>query len=329
MAVRYVTPVPPRKAAGTVARVYAQLSREFGFHAPSFTALSPAPDLLVATWAVLRESLLAGEVSRADKEVVAAGVSRANRCPFCVDAHVMMLHAAAGSQVAETIARGETPADPGHARLLAWAMDHRAAPIPAELTAEHIGTALAFHFINRMVSALLTEDVLPGGLQKRRLVRRLAGRIFAPVVRRSSLPLLESSRPMLIPVWAGNAPVGTAFSGLRAAATGGRTLLSHDAEAMVRDVVNAWDGGPPPLSGGWLTEPLAALRPVDRPAAKLALLAALAPYRITDGDVAAWRGTGRADADLVRLLGFGAFTAVARVEEWIVGAASPRRRSAA
>ena len=70
----------------------------------------------------------------------------------------------------------------------------------------------------------------------------------------------------------------------------------------------------------WLDRRLACLPEFDRPAARLALLVALSSHEITDADLNAWRTESRAtDAELVRLLGFGAVAAVDRLEESIVG----------
>ena len=41
-----------------------------------------------------RESELVGNVRRDIKEAVAATVSKINKCPYCVDAHTIMLNAA-------------------------------------------------------------------------------------------------------------------------------------------------------------------------------------------------------------------------------------------
>ncbi|GAA4563165.1 carboxymuconolactone decarboxylase family protein [Planotetraspora kaengkrachanensis] len=375
---RYVTPTSTETATGQVGEVYRQLADDFGLaRMPLFMTLSPAPDLLAATWAMLRESLVAGDASRTDKEVVAVAVSLANRCPFCVDAHTMLLHATGAHELAETVARGGTPADPRHARLLAWGMAtrtphealHEEPPFPAGLAAEHIGTALTFHFINRMVSALLTDDLLPGGVQRWRVVRRAGGRAVARTTRRRqergrSLPLLRM--PLLrIPMgpgpsdgsglpdgsgawdgsaaadgsslWGGPAPAWTAGSSsgtaiaaalaaLRAAAGRGGALLSAEARQVVETQVKEWDGAHPPLAGGWPSGQTAHLPEADRPAARLALLAAVAPYRIADADVAAWRSVTRTatpdgDADLVRLLAYGAITAVNHIEAGLSTAA--------
>ncbi len=325
---RYVTPVTPEAATGRIADVYGQAATDFGLaRMPVLMTLSPAPDLLAATWALLRESLVAGPASRTGREVVALGVSVANRCPYCVAAHTTLLHATGDHELAEVIARGGTPADPGHATLLGWATATRAAgtarppaaPFPAEHTAEYVGTALTFHFINRIASALLTDSMLPGRLQDSRLVRSLGGRLLARTVRGrrpagESLPLLAGPATVPEPAWAAGTPVGTAFAALREAAGAGRALLGERARAAVLETVAGWDGEHPAMGGGWLDGPPADLPVTDRPGVRLALLAALAPYRVTDADVAAWRAGHPDDADLVRLLAYGAITAVEGVE---------------
>jgi hypothetical protein len=80
MTSRYVTPVPTDAATGVVADVYEQIADEFGISKPAaLLTLSPAPELLAATWSLLRESLLAGDAPRGNKEIVAIGVSRRSR----------------------------------------------------------------------------------------------------------------------------------------------------------------------------------------------------------------------------------------------------------
>ncbi|GAA3377546.1 carboxymuconolactone decarboxylase family protein [Streptomyces sannanensis] len=317
---RYTDPTPPKSATGRTAEVYAQMATDFGTdRAPTFTVLSSAPELLTATWALMRESLLAGPGTRTGKELVALGVSLANRCPFCVDAHTMLLHATGDHRLAETVARGETPADPEQARLLAWGKASRTpgapklTPVPfsAEDAPGHIGTALAFHFINRIVSALLTENVLPCGAQKMRAVRSLAGRSLSATVRRELLPgtslALLDEPDAAGPAWAAGGPVGAAYAALRTAATSGAGLLTDEDRALVAETVAAWEGSHPSLSGSELPGR-------DRPGARLALLAALAPYRITDEDVTAWRTQQHLDRCLVHLIAYGAFAAVDRIE---------------
>jgi hypothetical protein len=65
-----------------------------------------------------------------------------------------------------------------------------------------------------------------------------------------------------------------------------------------------------------LNEPLAQLRESDRPAARIAILAALSPYQITDGDVQAYRADHPGDQDLLGLLAWSSFLAARRVGSW-------------
>nr|BFE60793.1 carboxymuconolactone decarboxylase family protein [Dactylosporangium thailandense] len=315
MPYRFVTPVPKRAATGSVAAVYAASARELGaLFAPH---LSPAPDLHAALWAVLRESMLAGTVPRARKEAVAAAVAVVNRCPFCIDAHAAMLHATGSHDTADAITRGEAP-DP----LVAWARSTRSAapdpwPFPAAQAPEYVGTALANHFINRMVDALRPGSLLPGGAL-RTPSRRAAGLALARTVRRTiapgeSLALLDPGAGPA-PAWAGAGPVAAAWPAFERAARAGGALLGDTARAVVLEAVAGWRGEHPEL-GGWPGSALGAVPEDERPGARLALLAALAPYRLTESAVAAWRSSvgPRGDEELVRVLGFGAFAAVDRL----------------
>ncbi|MFI7423505.1 carboxymuconolactone decarboxylase family protein [Nonomuraea sp. NPDC049684] len=323
---RYVTPVRPQDATGRVAQVYARLADDFGMARMAvFLTLSPAPAVLAGTWALLRESLLAGPGSRTGREVVALGVSLANRCPFCVAAHTTLLHATGDHRLAETVAAGGVPADPGHAALLRWAKDRRVpAPFPADEAPAYVGTALTFHFVNRIASSLLTENLLPGNLQKSRLVRSVGGRAMSRTVRRelppgAGLDVLAGLPTSPEPAWAAGTPVGTAYATLMAVAGAGGELLGEAARTAVTEAVAAWDGEHPPM-GDRLSGPLTGVPGEERPAARLALLAALAPYRVTDADVTAWRGAATTDEDLVRLVAFGAATATRHVEGVLTGA---------
>ncbi|MFF1712330.1 carboxymuconolactone decarboxylase family protein [Streptomyces sp. NPDC058268] len=325
---RYTDPVLPKSASGRTAEAYAQMAADLGIAEPApLVALSPAPELFTAAWALLRESLLAGGdgasgsggTTRTDRELVAVGVSLANRCPFCVNAHTMMLHATGDHRVAERVLHGEEPEDPAQARLLAWGKATRTPqvpelgppPFPRAHAPAHIGTALTFHFINRVASALITEAILPCNAQRFRAVRSIGGRTLHKAVRRSftpgdSLSLLDDPQPG--PSWAAGTPIGAAYTALRTAATMGAGLLDEADLTLVRATVAAWDGTHPPLA--WEALPARA----SRPGARLALLAALAPYRITDEDVAAWKKPPFSDHCLVHLIAFGAFTAVDRIE---------------
>ncbi|GAA4563831.1 carboxymuconolactone decarboxylase family protein [Micromonospora coerulea] len=324
MTYRFFTPAPAKAATGVTAEVYRQLRDEFLGPVPTFQALSAVPEVLAATWALMREALLAGDASRVDRELVASAVSRANRCRFCVDAHVMLLHALGEHELAEVVARGGTPPEPRHAELVAWAEASRspkAAGWTSPYRPEVTGTLLAFHFINRVVSALLDPDLLPGGLQRSPLVRSVGGRLYARTARElkepgRSLPLLDAGATAA-PDWAGDSPVGVAYASLRSAAMRGGDLLGDVARQTVTATVRWEDGKFPARPADWAVDLVRDVPGTDRIGTRIALLAAFAPSAISAGDVALWRLShpADADADLVRLVAYGAITATDHVAQ--------------
>ena len=336
MSIRHVTPVPRRAATGLVAEVYARSAADFGQTA--FMMLSPAPDVHAAAWALLRESELVGQAARADKEVVTVAVSQANECRFCIDAHTIMLHATGEHRLAEDLLHGRPIAEPRYDRLVAWAKATRTPstaqlwepPFPTELAAEFIGTALSTHFANRVFSTLTDDQLIPGNLQRSQSVRRVGGMTYARAVRRElapgeSLALLADLPRGPVPDWAAGTPIGTALAALRGAAAAGGASLSEPGRDLVRAAVHDWDGTHP--HAGWLGQRLTGVSAADRPVAAIALLAALSPHEITGAHVTAWRAAGRrTDGDLVRLLAFGAMTAVDRIEAAVAGPARTARR---
>ena len=109
--------------AALTGNVLRQVERDFGQLVCPITLHRPVPELLATSWSVLRETLVAGNVDRAAKETVASTVSRVNRCPYCVDAHVMMLEAAGKHEVTRAIELGDYDRIPyAHLRSVAlWA----------------------------------------------------------------------------------------------------------------------------------------------------------------------------------------------------------------
>ncbi|NUR71280.1 MAG: carboxymuconolactone decarboxylase family protein [Hamadaea sp.] len=300
MSYRFFTPPPARSATGEAAEVYRQLRDEFLGPVPTFQVLSAVPELMSATWSLMREALLAGDGSRVDRELTATAVSQANRCRFCVHAHVMLLHALGEHDLAEAAARDEPPA--AKADLVTWAQASRN-PVTARWhhdghAAELVGTVVAFHFINRMVSSLLAPDLLPAGLQRSSMVRNVGGRLYAKVAREHKPP---------------RKPIEEAYAELFRTASNVDGLLSEKARAHIRAVVAAEDGIHPAHPADWAVDQVRDLPALDRVGARIALLAAFAPSAVSQGDVALWRLSHPADADLVRLVAYGAITATDHV----------------
>ncbi|MGA4844416.1 carboxymuconolactone decarboxylase [Streptomyces sp. G45] len=316
--IRHVTAVRPEEAHGTVAAVYRQTERDFGALAPPVALHSPAPGVLAAAWAMLRETLLVeAAASRAAKEAVATGVSEANTCPYCVQIHgaaLSGLDRGGRDGPAFAWARGSGPdASAG------------AAPPPCAPAAvpELVGVAVAFHYLNRMVNVFLDDSPLPAttpaaarGPVLRIVTRSLRAQSARAPAPGDSLPLLPAAPPPADLAWAaGKAHIEGAFARAAAAvdAAGARAV-----PAAVRDLVLAeladWDGRPPGMARTWLEDRVRPLPAGTRPAARLALLTALASYQVSPADIDAVRDTvdGPADQRLVELTSWAALAAARR-----------------
>lgn len=335
--IKYVDIVSPRSATGLVGDVYGQAKREVGRLVEGVTMFSSDPELLAATWASFREPLLAaGLAPRISKEAVAATVSRLNECPYCVDAHTIMLYGGGAGTFATELLGGVAveQLDPRFRSLSRWAEGtategtaSAAAPFAAILAPEYLGVLVNFHFLNRMINILLAGTFLPGPEGARKIARRVGGKVMASKVAAKLepgiAPGLPGGRAHLPPdlSWAApSEPIAAAYAMLASAteAAALRCTTQHVRE-LVGHTVAGWKGEPPGVSASWADGPLAAIPAADRPAARLALLAALAPYQVTEQDVLAFRAGVPGDRELIGLLSWAVFMACRRIGSWAAG----------
>jgi hypothetical protein len=90
--------------------------------------------------------------------------------------------------------------------------------------------------------------------------------------------------------------------------------------ALVEVAVAAWRGERFGPSAAWVNGYLTGVPEQDRPAARLALLVAFAPFQVTEQDVSAYRAAYPADRQLLGLVAWSAFCAARRVGEWTAAA---------
>jgi alkylhydroperoxidase family enzyme len=325
--VRHVTPVPPQRAQGVVARVYQQMTRDFGMIAPPVALHSPVPAALAACWLMLRESLLAtGSAPRSVKEVVAAAISAANACPYCVDVHTAVLSGLLPRAAAAGGAAGrlDTLRDPRLRAVAAWARSGGAGPageppIPAEQVAELVGVAVTFHYLNRMVSTFLAESPIPPRIPAalHTGVRRTMGRVMAPTARATrepgaALDLLPAADLPADFAWAAGRPsIAAAFA--RAIAAVDALPVPAPVRGAIHLQLSTWDdhaAGPDP---GWLDAAVGQLEPDHRDAGRLALLTAFAPYRVSARVIDGYRQTGADDAALIAVTAWASLAAARRL----------------
>jgi hypothetical protein len=78
-----------------------------------------------------------------------------------------------------------------------------------------------------------------------------------------------------------------------------------------------WRGEPPELGRGWVEDVVLPLDAADRPLAALALLTALASYKVDRAVVEEFRARRPTDPDLVGAAAWAAFSAARRVGSWL------------
>lgn len=338
--VRHVTPVAPRVANGLVGRVYRQVERDFGMLAPPVALHSPAPDALAACWLMLRETLVAaGPAGRTAKEVVAAAVSAANACPYCVQVHGSALvglfpglDSAAGA--ADRIAEVAEPALGDVARWARGTGDHAAGrpiPFPRSQAPELIGVAVTFHYLNRMVNVFLQDSPLPAvPARARRGLERVAARIMGGLARRrrrpgESLDLLPAAPSPVEFRWAGGTVIADALARASAAIeAGGARAVPDQVRSLVLARLADRAGATPGISArAWTEEAVAGLPDRERPAGRLAMLTAFASYQVTDSVIRDFRRLHPRDDTLVELTAWASLAAARRIGARLAGDPGP------
>lgn len=320
-----------------VKKTLRQIKLEFGAAVEPFTLHLPLPELQAGAWMACRESLLAGTVRRDVKEAVASTVSLINRCPYCVDAHNIMMLASSGKDYSSQILEGryDDIDDPEIGTAARWAAATlspgssplHSPPFSAREAPEYIGTAVLFHYINRMVTILLGTSPLPfqKGILKR-MAQRMAAFFFSKAVRLNkepcaSLALLPASDLPFDLGWSRSSPcIAGAYAAFsRAVDHAAETVLSKPVRASVSGALDAWDGSVFGPGNPLPIECISEYGGAERTAAAMALFAALAPYRVTDDMMADFVNRYPAEEERLAVLAWGSFSAARRIGRWIGG----------
>jgi AhpD family alkylhydroperoxidase len=313
-----------------------QMDREF-LTVPPLTLHLPVPALFVGFWAAFRESVLAGASDRLTREVIAAAVSAVNECPFCVDAHTASTSALGDDGAAKALRAGSVDAiaRPDLRAAARWAAATRSPGDPAlasppfkpEDLPYAIATALAFHYVNRMVSAFLKPSVvrIPSFIERRPFMTRFTavfpGRLlgaggFEPG---ASLAFCPSSPTAPELAKLDEAPtVAAGWAALvRSADEAGAAVLPASSRSAIARAIDAWEGTDPGFGSVWIEDVVGSLPQDEQPAATFALVCALAPYRVDRGLVEVVRRTHPTDGDLVSIAAWASMRATLRIAAWV------------
>lgn len=332
--IRYVSPIRPAAAEGLVASVYQEVERDFGMLAPPIALHSPAPGPLAACWLILRETLIVpGLASRAAKETVAAAVSVANTCPYCVAVHTAAVRVLLRDPTAAEITADRVTGipDPQLRGIAAWAREsglrnharaggaaRPGAPFPAEQVPELAGVAVTFHYLSRMVNVFLGDSPLPAVVPAaaKGVVMAFLGRLMVSAgTTGTPAELPRTAEPLGDFPWADrSARVSSAFATAAAVMDrAGADTVPPRVQELVLSELASWDGYPRGPSRSWALALAARLPEADRAAGLLSLLTAFSPYQVIAADIEAFRIGGPDDETLVGLTSWTSFAAARHI----------------
>lgn len=329
---RYVSAVPTRQAQGLTKQVYAMIQEDF-FKNGSLTSRSKVPELMAAIWAGGRESMLvADKVDRTTKDAISAVLSQINYCPYCEDMLISLVHAGGDHEAAKDIfsQNGFDSSNEVLRKRLEWLLAIAApggievpeTPFTPEQLPEVIGTLMGMSDINRFSHVVMDGSPVaaPLGL---RSIKAWALRMFGSQLRVTRrVPLVPGRALSLLPPaelptdmqWARlNLRVADAVSRWTAAVEReAAKVISPQVRKAVTHSLRDWTGETMPMTGDWIDAAIQDLKGDDAAIARLAIVLAKAPYRITEKMVADVIGENRDEERFIRILAWSSFTAARR-----------------
>lgn len=308
--------------------LFDQVNEEFAL-APPLTIHAGDPELLAGYWHGAREAYVVGRAGRAKREAVAAMVSSLNGCPYCETVHSGMFAAASRGNLGTDSAMSPDvrAAQNWAASTLSPGSDALAYPtFEKEDIPQIFGTAAIYHYTNRMVSVFLDERPLPLRGMNTVWGRKIAQRFMAFIAPRMTRADIQPGKSAFgqaaeLPrefAWANGQPhvaAGLAHFA-NACEKAGAEAVPESVRTLVLDHLAHWQGETPPLSRAWLEEATAPLIETHRPAAKLALLSARAPWQVDDHQIAGFRSQIPGDKPLLQTVAWAAFAATRRIAGW-------------
>jgi AhpD family alkylhydroperoxidase len=330
--IRYLKSIDYGAASGLAGAVMEQMETDF-LVGPPLTVHMPHPELMAGLWSLCRECLAAGRIPRTSGDVIAGTVSRLNTCPYCFSIHTSMLYSFGAPELAGAVLTNGKIADEQTNALAQWAAATltpgagilKTPPFTAEQAPQVIGTAICFHYLNRIVNVFL--EPMPGSTVSwlKGPMSRMNGRIMRQRLSNQTLEpgrFLSSDPAIELPAefrWAaGDANIAGAVRRFVAAAeAAGHESVNPSVQSCVLDRIGAWNGEAPGLGRGWLEEAVSPLSESLRPSARLALLTALASYQVDDEIVASFRAIQPGDRDLINTAAWASYSAILRIGAWL------------
>jgi AhpD family alkylhydroperoxidase len=332
--VRYLKPPDYARAGGLARAALDQMERDFVI-GPPVTVHIANPELMTGMWSAARECLAAGQSHRARGEVIAATISRLNACPYCFDIHTSMLHSFGSNDAAQSVLRGSAFRDPDIQATADWARATltpgsailTAPPFPRDEMPGIVGTAVCFHYLNRISNVFLEGSALllnGQGWLKRRMMA-IAGKVLRPRLMAQRVragEFLTVAAGQLPPEFSwslGDPNVAGGFLRFAAAAeAAGEESVAPEVRDCVMNFVASWQGEAPELGRAWLERAIAPLDKLHQPSARVALLAAMAPHQVDEAVISDFRSRLPRDRDLINVTSWAIYTVVRRIASWLL-----------
>jgi AhpD family alkylhydroperoxidase len=331
-----VTPSDNRD--GRTGAIYEQIHDTLELVPEPFTIHSPNPDVLAGAWSIFRETLYSGHIEHGIKQGLATVVSKLNECPWCVDAHSMMLHASGRREILQSIRDDKSLNDDAIQAQMEWAAASltpdagilRNPPFESKDAPEMIGTVLTFHYLNRVVNVLLEETPISTSTPFREGVKR----IMAFVYRRMTggkvhnvtdaggslqfLPDVDAPMPDVFKWAEPSNNVAAAFTALESIMTQVEDkYVPLEVQAVIEKRLKDWQGENMGIGKAWVEEDIAGLADEHKPIGRLVLLSALGSNQVTGRDIESFRELGNDDEALVGVVAWGAYCAMHRISQWL------------
>jgi AhpD family alkylhydroperoxidase len=331
---QYLVPIKPSRANGLVAKVYSQIKQDFGRIVEPFTLHSPIPSILAGAWMAARESELVGHAPRSVKEAIAASVSKLNQCPYCVDAHTIMIRATGEKRTAKLIAKEQyDEIRPDQTKkIVKWALSTLSPksklinmpPFTKELAAELIGTAVFYHYINPLATIFLGNSPLPIPFFKSQM-KPIVSRLFKKAVNSPKLPgdslaLLPAAKLPEDLSWAKEsynvseayARFAEAFSKLE------KTVIPKQTQQIVNQYLDNWPGETQKFGTERLEEITFHLKPEFKIATSIALMTIFSPYKITQKIIKEFRNFFPLQEQLLGIAAWASFTRARKIGQNLI-----------
>ncbi len=322
--IRYIKPVSYAESVGDVREIYDQVLEEYGLGGPYFVT-SVSPPLLAATWGLLRTSMLSSPLPREWSEIIAAAVAQVEGCPFCVDVHSELASGGGERKTAALISAGDWDAMAARGSecdlLALWSRDFvhgtaAAPPLDEEQAPYAISVALLFVHVTTLVTIFQSEGLV-AGFGGSKLIDRVTKAYMRNSLAKRMLLKSPSSTVSPGPAIDGSLFEGYAFARDKpslahalsrldhAVAAVGAGALSPQAQDVIVATLGAKQSAATSLDLRFIDDATGSLSHHERGAARLALFAGIAPYRILKKDIDAAGDGGERGERWVTLAAFG------------------------